>query len=114
MSTILDDGKAARDIAARQPEADNDYEIEVHAAACWLDAEGQGDALYLTHYSNGSTLWRTAGGTTTVRCKVDWLRRTQETAAQRLEQARAAAMTPDPELRAELHDRLFPIKEGES
>lgn len=113
MSTILDDGKAARHIAARTPEADNDYELEVHAAACWLEVEGQGDALYLTHYNNGTTLWRTGPGVATaVRCKVEWLRRSQETAAKRLAEARAKVETPEPEMRAAIHDRLF--GEGES
>lgn len=109
--TILDSGRAARDIAARTPEADNDYELEVHAAACWLEVEGHGHAIFRTHYSSGSSLWQTDDGMTTVRCKVEWLRRSQETAAQRLEQVRAAPLAPDPELRAEIHDRLFPPKE---
>ena len=131
MSTILDDGKAARDIAARQPEADNDYETEVHAAACWLDAEGQGDALYLTHYADGTTLWRTAGGGMMVRCKVDWLH-AREAARNVLMSAalgrrsvylpvvdaqrrrwKPTPLPPDPELISAIRDRLFG-EEGES
>lgn len=112
MSTILDDGRAARHIAARTPRAQN-YEIEVHAAACWLDAEGHGHAIFRTHYASGSTLWQLEDGMTTVRCKVDWLQRTQETAAKRLAEARAKVEAPDPELRAAIHDRLFG-EEGES
>ena len=108
MSTILDDGKAARDIAARQPEADNDYKTEVHAAACWLDAEGQGDALYLTHYADGTTLWRTAGGGMMVRCKVDWLHAREAAAADK-----PTPLPPDPELISAIRDRLFG-EEGES
>lgn len=110
--TILDSGRAARDIAARMPEADNDYELEIHAAACWLEVEGQGDALYLTHYNNGTTLWRTAAGTTTVRCKVDWLRAREAAAGQGRHRAEVEA--PDPELRAAIRDRLFGGGEGES
>lgn len=68
--TILDSGRAARDIAARTPEADNDYELEIHAAARWLVVNGYDDALYLTHYSSGSTLWRTSEGKETIRSKV--------------------------------------------
>lgn len=113
--TIRDSGKAARDIAARTPEADNDYEIEVHAAACWLEAAGEGDAIFRTHYSGGSTLWQTDDGMTTVRRKVDWLQLSQETAAKRLAETRAQVEAPDPELRAAIRDRLFGgAKEGES
>ncbi|MBL8970316.1 MAG: hypothetical protein JNK56_07040 [Myxococcales bacterium] len=96
MSTILDDGKAARDIAARTPEADNDYEIEVHAAACWLEAAGRGDALL-----------RADHGPEVVRRKVDWLRAREAAAA-----SRPAPLAPDPELRQAIHDRLFGKEES--
>lgn len=95
-------------LAARTPEADNDYESEVHAAACWLEAEGQGDAIFLTHYTSGSTLWQTDDGMTTVRRKVDWLRAREAAAADK-----PAPLPPDPELRQAVRDRLFG-KEGES
>lgn len=116
MSTILDDGKAARDIAARQPTADNDYEIEVHAAACWLVEQGWGDELFVTHYTGGSTLWRTMRAslvdeantvTRPVRRKVDWLRAREAATTNR------PPLAPDPEIRAAVRDRLFG-KEGES
>ena len=54
---IFDNGKRADCICLIIPEKENDYEIDIHAAAVTFNDVGYGDATYLTHYSSGNSVW---------------------------------------------------------
>lgn len=54
---IFDNGKRADCICLIVPEKGNDYEIDIHTAAVTLNDSGYGDAIYLTHYNSGNSVW---------------------------------------------------------
>jgi hypothetical protein len=58
---IFDNGKKAENIATIVPEKDNPYEENIHNAAVTLSESGYSDAIYLTLYSTGNSLWRLPG-----------------------------------------------------
>jgi hypothetical protein len=55
---IFDNGKTADQIRLIKPETDNDYERDIHMAACIISANNYGEARYLTHYSSGNSAWK--------------------------------------------------------
>ena len=72
---ILAVGRAAAAIAQQLPHADRRSCVIIHAAACWLVGQGEGDALFLSLYGTGTSLWRTSSGLTSVRRKTGGLDR---------------------------------------